>query len=761
MNRQTYAPWYSTSLLKLFHTVIATLFAMLLFPVMAQASDELLQVDQAFSLKTPTVVDQQIQVQWQIAEDYKLYKDKIKVTATNIDLGVPKYSKAKWVDDVLFGKVEVYGKHATVELPYSGSAQDTEITVKYQGCADKLGVCYPPQTRTFKLNLPAVATVNTQLKTGQDSTPSFGSLSALDKFLKQDTSEPELLDVEDAFAFSHQINPQGVLELKWAVANDYNLYRDKIKTHLVEGDATLEKLVLPEAVMTDDPLFGKTAVYQGEFTALLPVSAISAASEIEIEYQGCSISSGVCYPPVKKYVKLDPSTISTAAIASVPANIATATVGNADLSESDQIADTLKNSSVFIVILTFFVFGLLLAFTPCIFPMIPILSSIIIGQGDKLTTRRAFTMSLVYVLAMSVTYTLAGVLAGMFGENLQAAFQNPWIIGSFVAVFILLSFSMFGFYELQLPSSIQSKLTNLSNKQEGGTLTGVAIMGFLSALIVGPCVAPPLAGALIYIGQTGDALLGGTALFAMSMGMGLPLLLLGTSAGKLLPRAGAWMDNVKAVFGVALIGVAIWMAERIVPAEVTILSWALLFIISAVYMGAFESTADKTGWMKLVKGLALAFFVYGAMLMVGLLGGSTSVLQPLKVFQGGGSSTQAASEKLDFTIIKSVEDLESELAKGNRVMLDFYADWCISCKEMEQFTFTKPSVHQALKGVTLIKADVTANDDIDKALMKKFGIIGPPAILFFNGQGQEQKAQRVIGFKDAEAFTATINQAYQ
>jgi len=761
MNRQTYAPWYSTSLLKLFHTVIATLFAMLLLPVMAQASDELLQVDQAFSLKTPTVVDQQIQVQWQIAEDYKLYKDKIKVTATNIDLGVPKYSKAKWVDDVLFGKVEVYGKHATVELPYSGSAQDTEITVKYQGCADKLGVCYPPQTRTFKLNLPAVATVNTQLKTGQDSTPSFGSLSALDKFLKQDTSEPELLDVEDAFAFSHQINPQGVLELKWAVANDYNLYRDKIKTHLVEGDATLEKLLLPEAVMTDDPLFGKTAVYQGEFTALLPVSAISAASEIEIEYQGCSISSGVCYPPVKKYVKLDPSTINTAAIASVPANIATATVGNADLSESDQIADTLKNSSVFIVILTFFVFGLLLAFTPCIFPMIPILSSIIIGQGDKLTTRRAFTMSLVYVLAMSVTYTLAGVLAGMFGENLQAAFQNPWIIGSFVAVFILLSFSMFGFYELQLPSSIQSKLTNLSNKQEGGTLTGVAIMGFLSALIVGPCVAPPLAGALIYIGQTGDALLGGTALFAMSMGMGLPLLLLGTSAGKLLPRAGAWMDNVKAVFGVALIGVAIWMAERIVPAEVTILSWALLFIISAVYMGAFESTANKTGWMKLVKGLALAFFVYGAMLMVGLLGGSTSVLQPLKVFQGGGSSTQAASEKLDFTIIKSVEDLESELAKGNRVMLDFYADWCISCKEMEQFTFTKPSVHQALKGVTLIKADVTANDDIDKALMKKFGIIGPPAILFFNGQGQEQKAQRVIGFKDAEAFTATINQAYQ
>jgi thiol:disulfide interchange protein DsbD len=739
-------------------TIILGLLTILMsFASLTHASDELLEVDQAFKLQQPSVNGNKIDIEWQIADDYKLYKDKIEIKASNIELGTAEFSKAKMVDDVLFGKTEVYSKHAKVSVPFSGNAGTTELSVKYQGCADKLGVCYPPQTKKFTLDLSSAASANS---TSQESSPKFGSLSALDKFLKQDSSQPELLDVEDAFNFSYQVNQSGMLELSWIVADDYNLYKDKIKTRVISGDAELQKLVLPEAVMTDDPVFGKTAVYQGEFSAQLPISKLTSSAEIEIEYQGCSISSGVCYPPVKKIVKVDASTINTDAKASLP-QAAESSVSSDSLSESDQIADTLKNSSVFIVILTFFVFGLLLAFTPCIFPMIPILSSIIVGQGEQLTTRRAFVMSLVYVLAMSVTYTLAGVLAGMFGENLQAAFQNPWIIGSFVVVFILLAFSMFGFYELQLPSSLQSKLTNLSNKQEGGTLTGVAIMGFLSALIVGPCVAPPLAGALIYIGQTGDALLGGTALFAMSMGMGLPLLLLGTSAGKLLPKAGAWMDAVKAVFGVALIGVAIWMAERIIPAEATMLAWALLFIISAVYMGAFESTAEKSGWMKLVKGLALSLFIYGSMLLVGLFGGSTSVLQPLKTFQGGGSATQLASEKLNFKTIKSSADLQAELEKGNPVMFDFYADWCISCKEMEALTFTKPEVHQALKGVTLLKADVTANDEIDKALMKQFGIIGPPAILFFDTQGTEQKAQRVIGFKNAEDFVNIINKAYK
>lgn len=730
----------------------------------ASASDELLDVDQAFVLKEPVVVDNKITIEWDIATDYKLYKDKMSVEAKNIEISAPSFSKAKLVDDPLFGKTEVFADKASLTISYSNAESDSaELVIGYQGCADKIGVCYPPQTRTLKVALPSASSNSTPL--AASSGTSFGSLSALDKFLKQDSAQAELLEADEAFQFSHEVTDDGKLQLNWIVAPDYHLYQDKIKTKVISGDATLGSLQLPPSTMIDDVVFGKTAVFHGAFSAQLPIQSIQGEASIEVEYQGCSATSGVCYPPARKQIAINQSEITPSSASSfassIGSNVTSETTDRMDLSETDRITDTLKNSSVWIVILTFFVFGLLLSLTPCVFPMIPILSSIIAGQGDKITTRKAFTMALVYVLAMSITYTAAGVLAGIFGENLQAAFQNPWIIGSFSIIFLLLALSMFGFYELQLPASVQSKLTHLSNKQEGGTYTGVAIMGFLSALIVGPCVAPPLAGALIYIGQTGDALLGGTALFAMSMGMGVPLLLLGASAGKLLPRAGAWMDSVKAVFGVMLIAVAIWMASRILPAEITMLAWALLFITSAVYLGAFANTAEKSGWFKLAKGLGIALFLYGAALFIGLMAGSNNVLQPLKVFQGGGTGAgQAVTEKLDFKIIKSYQDLQAELAKGQPVMFDFYADWCVSCKEMEAFTFSDSKVQSALKGVTLLKADVTANDDIDKALMKQFGIIGPPAILFFNEQGEEQKAQRVVGFKNAEEFTAIINKAY-
>jgi len=734
-----------------FKTFFTLLFSLSLFLSLPAAyADELLEVDDAFQLQTPSVENGKIVVQWKIAEDYKLYKDKMSVTSDNVTLKSLEFSKAKMVDDALFGKTEVFSKEAVIKVPYSATISTANLTIKYQGCADKIGVCYPPQTREFKISLPASS------QAAQTTQNPFNALAGLNDLLVDSNGEPDLLEAEQAFKFSSEIN-DGQVTVRWNIANDYHLYQDKIKVKILDGQATLAELQLPPAELIDDPLFGKTMVYHGNIQATLPILDIKDTATIEFEFQGCSASAGVCYPPMQKTMTVNAADITTS-IATT--GLSTATVNTQALSETDQITDTLKNSSVWIVIATFFVFGLLLALTPCVFPMIPILSSIIVGQGDKMTTRRAFIMSLVYVLAMSVTYTVAGVLAGLFGENLQAAFQNPWIIGTFSAIFIALAFSMFGFYELQLPNKLQTKLTNLSNKQEGGTLVGVAIMGFLSALIVGPCVAPPLAGALIYIGQTGDALLGGTALFAMSMGMGLPLLLLGTSAGKFLPRAGAWMDNVKAVFGVMLIGIAIWMAERILPAEITLASWALLFIVSAVYLGAFESTADKSGWMKLLKGFGLALGLYGAMIMIGLLGGSNQMLQPLKVFQGGGSGQQIQSEKLDFKIIKSIEDLDAELAKGQLVMLDFYADWCVSCKEMEAFTFSDANVQNALKGVTLLKADVTKNDDLDKALMKKFGIIGPPAILFFNEQQQEQKAQRVVGFKNAADFTNNINQAF-
>ncbi len=502
---------------------------------------------------------------------------------------------------------------------------------------------------------------------------------------------------------------------------------------------------MPDAIKTDDPVFGKVEVYTSNFQAILPISDVIGQTSFVITYQGCSATSGVCYPPEKKEVLLDPKLFGA---------------GSATLSETDTITKALQDNSIWVVILTFFIFGLLLSLTPCVFPMIPILSSIIAGQGDKITTSKAFSMSLVYVLAMSITYTTAGVLAGIFGKNLQVMFQNPWIIASFAIIFVILAFSMFGFYELQLPSKLQTKITNTSNKQKSGSYTGVAVMGFLSALIVGPCVAPPLAGALIYIGQTGDAFLGGAALFAMSMGMGMILLIIGTSAGKFIPKAGVWMDNVKSFFGVTLLAVALWMADRILPDHISLILWAALLIGSGVYLGALNSTEGKSGWHKLFKTSGLLLLIYGVIVLVGASAGSNDLLKPLKVFQGSDSATTVQQEGLDFKKIKSIADVDAILATGQPVMLDFYADWCISCIEMEKFTFTDKNVQQSLVGITLLKADVTANDEIDKALMKKYGIIGPPAILFFVN-GQEIKNQRVVGFKNAEDFIIHIQNSFK
>jgi thiol:disulfide interchange protein DsbD len=437
------------------------------------------------------------------------------------------------------------------------------------------------------------------------------------------------------------------------------------------------------------------------------------------------------------------------------------------LAEQDRLALMLTQKPV-IAILLFFVLGLGLALTPCVFPMIPILSSIIVGQGEGLTTRKAFTLSLVYVLAMALTYTGAGVIAGLFGENLQAAFQNPWIISSFVAIFALLSLSMFGFYDLQIPSSWQSKLSEISNRQEGGTLLGVGIMGFLSALIVGPCVAAPLAGALLVIGQTGDAVLGGAALFSLSLGMGMPLLAIGTSAGKILPRAGTWMNAIKAVFGVLLLAVGIWMLERIVPAQVAMLLWATLLIISAIYMGALDSLGvDATGWAKLWKGTGMIGLVYGVVLMLGVFSGGDNMWQPLQHLRFAGGAmpgTVAGSEQhLEFKRIKGVEGFNAALAEarqqGKPVMLDFYADWCVECIRMEKTTFANPAVQQSLGNVVALQADVTDNDAEDKALLKHFGLIGPPAILFFDAGGREQRNFRIVGYKDSGEFTAHLERA--
>ncbi len=573
------------------------------------------------------------------------------------------------------------------------------------------------------------------------------------------------LQPEQAFSFSAEIKDPYTINAYWDIRDGYYLYRDKFDFTLEDADGVeLGTIDIPRGKEKNDESFGLMEVFYDEVSidiSLIRTNKAATPLTLVAKYQGCA-NAGFCYPPMKTALPLSLPEATTPA-----PTPAAAAPGGDFISEQDQLAQSLSEQSILLSMVTFFGLGLLLTFTPCVFPMIPILSSIIAGQGTKLTTRRAFSLSLVYVLAMALTYTVVGILAGLFGGNLQATFQNPWILASFSALFVVLSLSMFGFYELQLPSRLQSRLTEISNRQQGGTLAGVAIMGFLSALIVGPCVAAPLAGALIYIGQTGDAVLGGAALFALSMGMGAPLLLIGTSAGKLLPKAGPWMDAIKAVFGVLLLAVAIWMLERIIPGAAALALWAALFIVSAIYLGALESLQpEASGWRKLWKGVGVVLLIYGTVLLVGSASGGRDLFQPLSgvvMAQSAPGTTQQPARHLQFEQIKGLEGLNQALARAERnnqyVMLDFYADWCVACKEMEAVTFTDPGVQQALSNVMLIQADVTDNDELDKALLDHFGLIGPPTILLFTPSGEELRQYRLVGFLNPDDFEQLLRTA--
>jgi len=573
--------------------------------------------------------------------------------------------------------------------------------------------------------------------------------------------QDDILEVDDAFQLSTEVEGNRFVA-RWVIAEGHYLYQDKMGIIPSSENIKTFPLQLSPGEEKQDPIFNKLLyVYHDSAEVSLPIANTNGANDavFKVKYQGCSEISGICYPPQTREITVRlPEIIASAAAAQVDA-------GGADVvSEQDRIANTLRQGDTWVTLLVFFGAGLLLALTPCVFPMIPILMGIIVGQGENQTVRSTFTLSLVYVLAMALTYTVVGILVGLSGENIQAWFQNPWIISTFAAIFIALSFSMFGFYELQMPASIQSKITQISNSQQGGTLTGVAIMGFLSALIVGPCVTAPLVGALIYIAETGDAVLGGLALFSLSMGMGAPLLAIGASAGKILPKAGPWMDAVKAVFGVMLLGLGIWLLERVAPAVFTMALWAALLIVSAVYMGAIDSLPDDaSGWRKLWKGTGLLLLVYGIILIIGLASGGRDIFHPLKgiAISGGAHSEQASH--IAFKQIKGVDGLNAALAEarsqGKTVMLDFYADWCVSCKEMEMLTFTDAGVQQALANTVLLQADVTPNDEQDKALYKHFGIIGPPSIMFFDKNGNERKNFRVVGFVPADKFSAHVTQA--
>jgi len=561
----------------------------------------------------------------------------------------------------------------------------------------------------------------------------------------------EFLDPAVAFKPSARALDGQTIEVSYAIAKGYYLYRDKFRFAVDGETVALGTASFPKGKEKDDENFGKVEVYYKSVAVRLPVERMSSGPlplKLNLTSQGCA-DAGVCYPPQMQSVSLELPDPTSAP----PISAAQAESGD----ESGMIANTLKDAGFWANIAFFFLAGLGLSLTPCVFPMIPILSGIIAGQGHKNSHARGFALSLAYVLGMAVTYAAAGVAAGLTGTLLSAALQNPWVLGSFAVVFVILSFSMFGFYELQLPTSLQSKLSEESGHLQGGRGIGVFLMGALSALIVGPCVAAPLAGALLYIGQTGDAVFGGVALFVMALGMGAPLIAVGIAGGSLLPKTGPWMEAVKKGFGVLLLATAVWLVSPVIPAVVQMLAWAALLIIPAIYLHALDPLPPHAkGWQRFWKGIGIVMLLTGAALLIGALAGSRDPLQPLAGLRGQAVASE--SKKLPFEPVASLAELETKvMAAGQPVMLDFYADWCVSCKEMERFTFSDPAVQARLAGFKLLKADVTANNADDKALLARFGLFGPPGILFFDSTGKEKKAVRVVGFQDAATFLRTLD----
>lgn len=748
------------------------------------SQDELLKPDEAFQIAEPSYDSTgNVATSWTIAEKYYLYKKtfKFKSSNENIEVGEPNYPAPEQYRDITEGKmVDIYTKEVSINVPVKtkdGSALPAELQleVTHQGCY-KGGVCYPPKKSKFTLIQQKAAEGSVAPDTSaidSANTPAVSASSAAvpaTRLIDQMGLSKKTIPVSEAFQFDLISGDNNTVTAHFNITPGHYIYKEKIKFKLKDADGlTLGDIKLPNAVIKNDSAYGEIEVYDSNVNVEITLSGtIGEQTKLLVEYQGCSELTGICYPPVNVESLISATATPVSVAISPDSSKQIAQVSDTPKTEQDIFADTIKNSSYFVILAVFFIAGLGLALTPCVFPMIPILSGIIAGQSGYLSARRAFMLSLAYVIPMAMTYAIVGVIAGLSGTNLSIIFQTPWVIGLFAFIFVVLSLSMFGFYELQMPSSIQSRLTEISNRQEGGKFIGASIMGVLSAIIVGPCVTAPLIGALIFIADTKDAVLGGSALFALGLGMGAPLLVIGTSAGKLLPRAGAWMDTTKSIFGVMMLGLAIWMLDRVVSGEVTLLLTGILLVVSSMYAGALDNiTEETTPFGRLFKGFGIIMMVFGLLMLLGAALGNTSLIKPLKgTFSSIGSPTgsmQIATVTSKFEPIKGITGLDSALAqagKDNKIaMLDFYADWCVSCKELEHFTFQDSGVIDSLKGMKTLQADVTAlnnNDKEDAALLKKFGLFGPPAILFFTPDGKELKSHRLVGYYPPEEFLAHL-----
>ena len=558
-------------------------------------------------------------------------------------------------------------------------------------------------------------------------------------------AEEEYLEPEAAFRFSSKMLDAKTVAVTYAIADGYYMYRERFNFK-AEG-ATLGAPVFPQGKVKFDETFQRNVeTYRKAVTITLPVEA-KGAFTLTAGSQGCA-DQGLCYAPMASVANLSPDGGGLLAAVAAPA-VSVPGIGVPE-SEMQGIESSLQSRKLLAILPLFFVLGLGLAFTPCVLPMVPILSFIIVGEGAHVRRSRGFALSAVYSLGMAIVYTALGIAAGLVGEGLAATLQSPWVLGGFALLMVLLSLSMFGVYQLQMPPVIQRYLIKASEQQTAGKFFGVFIMGALSALIVGPCVAAPLAGALLYISQTRDVVIGGSALFAMAAGMSVPLLLVGVSAGALVPRAGAWMEAVKQFFGVLMLAMALWMVVPFIPAGLEMLAWAALGLGYGVWL-----LRGRGAWG--VKGVGLLFALAGLVQLVGVASGGRDAWAPLAHL--GGNLVQ----KVEFRRVRSVAELDAVLAqaRGRTVMLDFYADWCVSCKEMEKLTFSDPLVRKQMADMLLLQADVTANNADDKALLKRFNLFGPPGIIFFGKQGAEIQGGRVIGYQDAQRFQKSLALAAQ
>ena len=762
---------------------LAALLLLLLSPAHAAAPDEeLLEADQAFHLTTRTLNGTTLEASWKIAPGYYMYRDKFKFEALNgTRLKNPVFPRGKKKQDPLFGEVETYTKAVKIRLPYTRSegASTARLRITAQGCNEPVGVCYPPIVKEVDFKLPLVkAKPITSTAPATETTDKISSLKDLTRSLAPAGGELEPVDPEQAFQVSVMARDNAALLARIDIADCCYLYRDKTRFELVAADGTpisdvrLGNVTLSPGKTKIDEFIGKTDVYEKGFETVLPISGLGAMDRelrLKVTYQGCSEKGvAICYPPTTKTFDVQfRGGVLSAANAAVPPSSAPAGIGLRDM------------GNFALAVFAAFGAGLLLTFTPCVLPMVPILSGIIVGaEGTHLTKLRGGLLSYSYVLGTSLSYTVAGAVAGATGEQLQAYFQTPWAIGTFAAILALLSLSMFGFYQLQVPSSIQSLLHQHSTRMHhqvkqwfGGELIGAFILGLISALIIGACVSPVLVSVLGGAIAAKDPVLGGAIMFALAHGQGAILIALGVGAGFLLPKVGQWMDNVKHLFGALLIAVAIYLLGYLPQVPVLFL-WAAFFIISAVYLGATQSLPEgASGWRTLWKGVGTFFLIWGVLALLGGFAGNRDFLHPLPLsslstgMMPGTSGPRAATmEGHLFERVSSLNDLENRLTAaktaGKPVILDYYADWCTDCLRMEKAPFADPRARAELRRrFVLLQADVTdPNNPEGKAIKQHFGVYGPPAMLFFSADGQERRELRTYGFRNVDEFIALLRQ---